>query len=151
MDAEAVEADLLQRLGVWAAGSVLGGTAAWVSGRRTGRPALAAFGRQNAAWGAVDGAIAAAGAFRRTASDPAQVDAAAAEARAQRLRRTLLVNAWLDVGYLAFGAGLIAANRWAGRMPRYSTAAAVGDGAGIMLQGGFLLLLDTTAARALNT
>jgi hypothetical protein len=151
MDAAAVESDLLQRLGIWAAGSVLGGTAAWVSGRRTDRPGLAAFGRQNAAWGAVDGAIAVAGAFRRTNSAPAQGDAAAAEARAERLRRTLLLNAWLDVGYVVFGAGLIAASQWAGRVPLYSAAQAVGDGAGIVLQGGTLLLLDTSAARALDT
>ncbi|MEW6226412.1 MAG: hypothetical protein AB1627_17465 [Chloroflexota bacterium] len=55
-----------------------------------------------------------------------------------RLRRVLLVNAWLDVGYVATGAWL------AGRTRRR------GDGAAVLVQGAFLLWLDATAARRLR-
>ena len=47
----------------------------------------------------------------------------------------LLVNAWLDVGYLATGAWLVRRTRWRG------------DGAAVVVQGAFLLWLDSTAAR----
>ncbi len=55
-----------------------------------------------------------------------------------RLRRVLLVNAGLDVGYLAVGAALVRRARWRG------------DGWAVLVQGGFLLVLDATAARALG-
>ena len=118
-----VEQDLVRVLGRWAAGSVL------LGGALTAAPRTRAFGRQTAAWGAVDGVIALVGA-RRSASgrvtDPV------------RLRRVLLVNAGLDVGYLALGAALL-------RLPRRR-----GDGLAVLVQGAFLLALDTTAARRLR-
>ncbi len=123
MDAAAVETRLTTVLGAWAAGSVALGGALSVPRRTRG------FGRQTAAWGAVDGAIAAAGArnrARRGPTDPA------------RLRKVLLVNAGLDVGYLAVGAALLRRDRWRG------------DGAAVLVQGAFLLVLDGTAARALR-
>ena len=115
-----VEQDLVRVLGRWAVGSVLVGTALSADGRTRG------FGRQTAAWGLVDGAIALVGARRQAAgrtTEPA------------RLRRVLLVNAWLDVGYLATGAWLVRRTRWRG------------DGAAVVVQGAFLLWLDSTAAR----
>lgn len=122
MDAAAVETRLTTVLGAWAAASVvLGGVLA--AGQRT-----RGFGRQTAAWGAVDGAIAAVGVRnrrRRGPTDPA------------RLRRVLLVNAGLDVGYLAVGAALLR-GRWRG------------DGAAVLVQGAFLLALDGAAAAALR-
>ncbi|SDG01322.1 DUF6992 family protein [Klenkia brasiliensis] len=123
MDPATVETRLTTVLGAWAAGSVvLGGVLA-------ARPATRAFGRQTAGWGAVDGVIAAAGARnrrRRGPTDPA------------RLRRVLLVNAGLDVGYLVAGAALLRGDRWRG------------DGAAVLVQGAFLLALDGTAAAALR-
>ena len=92
-------------------------------------PRTRGFGRQTAAWGAVDGAIAYVGARRRTAKGPTDP---------RRLRRVLLVNAGLDVGYLAAGAALVRHGRWRG------------DGAAVLVQGAFLLLLDTTAAHRLR-
>jgi len=147
VQAEAVEAALLRRLSVWAAGSATAGSLLWAAGRRAERPAVAAFGRQNAAWGAVDGAIALAGTVRRRAGSSGADDD---PARARKLRRVLLVNAWLDVGYLLAGAGMIAARHRADRLPRYDSAQAAGDGAAIILQGGFLLWLDATHARRLD-
>ena len=114
-----VEQHLVRVLGRWAAGSVLVGAAL------SAHPRTRGFGRQTAAWGAVDGAIALVGARRQAAGRT--TDAA-------RLRRTLLVNAGLDVGYLALGARLRRSERWSG------------DGLAVLVQGAFLLLLDTTAA-----
>lgn len=119
-----VETRLTTVLGSWAAASVAVGAAL------AARPATRGFGRQTAAWGAVDGAIAAVGARnrrRRGPTDPA------------RLRTVLLVNAGLDVGYLVAGAALLRGDRWRG------------DGAAVVLQGAFLLALDATAAAALRS
>ncbi|MCW2583315.1 MAG: hypothetical protein JWQ53_2105 [Klenkia sp.] len=55
-----------------------------------------------------------------------------------RLRKVLLVNAGLDVGHLALGAGLMGTTRRRG------------DGAAVVVQGAFLLALDATAASALR-
>jgi hypothetical protein len=118
-----VEQRLVQVLGGWAAASVIVGAALAASPRTRG------FGRQTLAWGAVDGAIAYVGARRRAANGPAD--------RA-RLRRVLLVNAALDVGYVAVGAELVRRGRWPG------------DGRAVVVQGLFLLGLDGTAARALG-
>ena len=118
-----VEQRLVQVLGGWAAASVAAGVVLWAS------PQTRGFGRQTLAWGAVDGAIAYVGARRRAArgaTDPA------------RLRRVLLLNAALDVGYVAAGAELVRRGRWPG------------DGTAIVVQGLFLLALDSAAARALG-
>lgn len=118
-----VEERLTRVLGVWAAGSVVSGAVVMARSGSRG------FGRQTAAWGLVDAAIVGvgiAGRRRRGPTDPA------------RLRRVLLVNAGLDVGYLAVGAELVRRGRWRG------------DGWAVLVQGGFLLLLDSTAARALR-
>ena len=118
-----VEEQLTRVLGGWAVGSLAAGAVL------VGDPRTRAFGRQTAAWGAVDGAIALVGARRQAAGRT--TDAA-------RLRRVLLANAWLDVGYLAVGAALLR-TRWRG------------DGAAVLLQGAFLLWLDGASARRLGT
>ena len=115
-----VEQAVVRVLGRWAVGSLVAGGLLSLDPRTRG------FGRQTAAWGVVDGAIALVGARRQAAgrtTEPA------------RLRRVLLVNAWLDVGYLATGAWLVRRTRWRG------------DGAAVVVQGAFLLWLDSTAAR----
>lgn len=118
-----VEQDVVRVLGRWAAGSLLAGAVLSADRRTRG------FGRQSAAWGAVDGAIALVGARRQ---------AAGRATPPQRLRRVLLVNAGLDVGYLAAGAWLVRRTRWRG------------DGAAVLVQGAFLLWLDVTSARRLR-
>jgi hypothetical protein len=118
-----VESRLTSALGRWAAGSVAAGALLSVP------PQTRGFGRQTLAWGAIDGAIARVGARRRAARGATDPD---------RLRRVLLVNAGLDVGYLAAGAWLVRDGRWRG------------DGAAVLVQGAFLLVLDGTAARALT-
>jgi hypothetical protein len=123
-----VEQRLVRLLGAWAVASVA------VGGVLALRPASRGFGRQTAAWGAVDGAIALVGARRRAARGPTDP---------RRLRRVLLLNAGLDVGYLVLGAALLRTGGGHGRDLR-------GDGAAVLVQGAFLLVLDTTAARAVT-
>ncbi len=123
MDAATVETRLTTVLGTWAAASVVVGGALAPSTRTRG------FGRQTAAWGAVDGAIATVGARNRRRRGPTDP---------RRLRRVLLVNAGLDVGYVVTGAALLRTDRWRG------------DGAAVVVQGAFLLVLDTWAARAVG-
>lgn len=118
-----VEQQLTRVLGRWAAGSVAAGALLSVPRRTRG------FGRQTAAWGAVDGAIAYGGSRRRTAKGPTDP---------RRLRRVLLVNAGLDVGYLAAAGWLVRDGRWRG------------DGYAVLVQGTFLLLLDSSAAARLR-
>jgi hypothetical protein len=140
-DAAAVERSLLRALSWWAVGSMAVGGALWVAGARTERAALLAFGRQNAAWGAIDGVIAGIGWGRRAGGAP--------PSKGPDLRRFLILNAALDVGYVATGVGLIAARGRLGRRPRYSAAQAVGDGAAVVVQGSFLLVSDAVHARRL--
>lgn len=118
-----VEEQLTRVLGGWAAASVAVGAALCASPRTRG------FGRQTLVWGAVDGAIAAVGTRRRATKG--QTDPA-------RLRRVLLVNTGLDVGYLAGAVWLLRDGRWRS------------DGAAVVVQGAFLLVLDATAARQLR-
>ena len=82
----------------------------------------------------MDGAIALVGARRRAVRGPTDPC---------RLRRVLLVNAALDVGYLAAGAWLVLA-------PAARVRGLGGDGLAVLVQGGFLLVLDSAAARALR-
>ena len=118
-----VEVRLTQVLAGWATGSVLLGAALCVPERTRG------FGRQTAAWGAVDGAIALLGRRSRARRGPTAP---------QRLRRVLLLNAGLDVGYVAVGCWLVSDGRWRG------------DGWAVVVQGAFLALLDGEAARRLR-
>jgi hypothetical protein len=120
--AVSVEERLTRVLGSWAAASVLAGAALSTSPRTRG------FGRQTVAWGAVDAAIAGWGVRGRRRRGPTEP---------QRLRRVLLLNAGLDVGYLGAGAWLVRDGRWRG------------DGLAVLVQGAFLLWLDTTAAQEL--
>ncbi len=118
------ERTLARALGAWSAGSVV-----------TGALVRGGAGRQHAAWGAVDGALAATGLLRGPdrRRDPGE--------RAHRLRRLLLVNAGLDVGYLALGATLRSGRLGAARRA---------DGGAVLVQGAFLLGLDLWHARALQ-
>jgi hypothetical protein len=118
-----VEEQLTRVLGTWAAASTATGAVLSLSPRTRG------FGRQTLVWGLVDGAIAYVGARRRASRGP--TDPA-------HLRRVLLVNVGLDLGYLAAAAWLVRDGRWRG------------DGAAVAVQGAFLLVLDATAAQRLR-
>lgn len=96
------------------------------------QPLLRGLGQQFVAWGAIDGAIALAG--RRSQRRKAEQGAAGGQEIAA-LRRLLLVNAALDVLYVAGGVTL-AVRR--GKDDPYWR----GVGLGIVVQGGFLLGFD---------
>lgn len=106
--------DLLTTLGAWSAVSIAGGAVLWAKG---GTRNQRNFGRQTLAWGLVDALIAGWGATH----PPADID---------RLRKILLVNCAADVGYLALGAYTYRSGRH-------------GDGSAILVQGAFLLALDS--------
>ena len=125
-------------LGSWAAGNLL------VSGIATGQTEGSAhyFHQMNIGWGAVNLALAVPGllAARRTARTPGSPTDRAGTVRAQlRTENLYLFNAGLDVAYLVTGAYFLEKsrnpttdnpNRWRGY------------GQSLLLQGGFLLLLD---------
>lgn len=93
-------------------------------------------GLQAVGWGAIDAGIALAGqASARRPLAPEETLAAA-----EKLHRVLLINAGLDLLYVAGGLGLALSR---GRRDR----AARGHGAGIAVQGAFLLLFDLWHAR----
>jgi len=153
MDAWDEERQLTGLLGAWAVVSVVGGGALARRGDRAGRPTVAAFGRQNALWGAVDGVIAltaAAARRRRRLSGLPEADrSAAADDVRRRLRRILGVNAGLDVAYVTGGSALVLGyDRIDARFPGRGSQA-VGNGLAVVLQGSFLLVLDTVFARRL--
>lgn len=103
------------------------------------------FGLQAATWGAIDAGLAVFGRWqaRRKAQQYAQGDIP--DAQVQREIRTfrtiLLVNAALDVGYIAGGLWLLRTASAEQRRTRQ------GMGSGIMVQGAFLLLYDALLAR----
>ncbi len=118
------------KLTVWAAASILAGTAliAVLRIRRTHSPLLLHFGIQTAAWGAVNLLIAL---WARTAAELRDRDAAVA------LDRFVWFNIGLDAGYVLVGATLAISGWVLGRR-----LGLVGAGVGVMVQGLALALLD---------
>jgi hypothetical protein len=130
-----VAASLTRTLALFGASSVaVGGLTSLTSSSPTAR----AFGQQTAAWGAINVAIAGFGAWRSRAHP----------AEAAGLRRTLLVNAGLDVAYVAGGAHVAGHRSTFGG--RISPDAARGHGLAVVVQGLGLMALDLTFARRLG-
>lgn len=142
----------------WAAGTPAAGAVDLLGRARVpripsvGDEAVRAFGAQNAVWGAIDLAVAVGGRVRRKRhlaqlDDPAD-PAIQAEQRSS-LRRALLVSAGMDVAFLAGGAAGLA---WSLRQrgPGQPLPAAAGHAAGVLVQAGFLLALDTRHAARLR-
>ena len=144
---EGYEREITALLTVWAAGSVIKGTAIALLGKRTGRKPWVRFGRQTAMWGAVDALIAGAGALSRSRRGELTQEQVDAEAR--KLRTLLLINAAADVLYVAGGAH-IAFHAKPGPPEKTSFRMGRGDGLAILIQGALLLALDATYARKLS-
>ena len=129
----------------WGSASVVAGALLVGVGHRAGRPGWVAAGQQHAGWGAVDAALGLWGRHRRLrrVADPGRDEAAELTA----LRRLLTLNAGLDVGYVVVGTALAAApGRVLARWPeRVGTARATG--LAVVIQGSFLLVLDSLAVR----
>jgi len=122
--------DLARRLLTWALASVLIGVVLLVAGDDFWR----GFGLQAALWGLIDALIA------LVALRSARRDGTAGEdARATRIRRILWLNAGLDLAYIAIGAGLVA-------IAGDANPFLAGNGWGIAVQGGFLLVFDVVHA-----
>jgi hypothetical protein len=115
-----------------------------LAGRALQRDGLVGFGRQTAAWGLVDGAIAGAGTLGRRRRGELTPEEQGRKARS--LGRLLLINAAADVGYMVGGA-VIALRSREGRPVRGMNE---GDGAAIVVQGAFLLALDVSQAMRLR-
>lgn len=101
-------------------------------------PLLQGIGVQAIIWSIVNAVIAwfAGRSTQRRKAGLAQPHSAAVmQAETQRLRRLLLINAGLDVGYMAIGILIIAT---LGR----GSAFAQGNGWGVVIQGAFLLFFD---------
>lgn len=116
---------------LWALASIVVGLGLLLSEEAT----LRAIGVQFVVWGAIDALIAGVGVRdrrRRIARGEAQ-DPELRRAFERHLRRLLRLNAGLDVGYLAIGAGLVLL---------WTTPEGLGHGVGVLVQGGFLLLFD---------
>jgi hypothetical protein len=125
---------LLRRLAVLGAAGFGVGLGLALGGRSAEQRS---FGRQTAAWGAIDLAIAAVGHTRRSAP-----------VSRSRLRTILLVNTALDVGYVAAGAHVaVHRSSFGGRL---TPEAARGHGAAVVAQGTLLFALDLLHARLLS-
>lgn len=135
---QAAEHAHLVRLLVWAAASVLAGTAvlAWMRAGARDSPLLRHFAIQAVAWGAVN-AMLAAGIMVHLA--PRDV------ASATRLDRFLWLNIGLDSGYVLVGVTLVALGWRTGRR-----LGLVGAGMGVIVQGGALALLDLILAARIS-
>lgn len=112
-------------LATWGVGSVTLGAIQLFSPN----PFVKAFGLQNLVWGGIDGSIAI---FGHTQLQKLDWSSTTALEENLKFRRILLINALLDVLYLAIGYLL-----W-----RKANVKWRGHGAGIMLQGGFLFVFD---------
>jgi hypothetical protein len=136
MDLPDFENRLGRRLLAWGAASVATGATLALAGRARDDRFLRAFGSQTIGWGAIDAGLAVGGLVRsrRLLGDP-PADAIAREREAARVRRILIVNAGLDLLYIAGGLA-VAAGR--GRTDR----AAQGHGLAAAAQGAFLLGFD---------
>lgn len=119
-----------RRLLTWSAFSVSSGL---VFNRRKDA-LLRGLGEQFTAWGTIDGAIALTGLVlsRRQHSDLEEHES---HKETQKLQRLLLVNAGLDVLYVAGGVAILLGR---GRID----ATWRGRGLGVIIQGGFLLGFD---------
>jgi hypothetical protein len=135
---EAAERANLLRLLVWAAASVLAGTAllAWlrVGARRS--PLLKHFAIQATAWGMLDAAFVAVMLPQVAPRDIAS---------ATRLDRLLWLNIGLDCGYVLIGLTLIIVGWRLGRR-----LGLVGAGIGVVVQGAALVLLDLILAAQIS-
>ncbi|WP_206510309.1 hypothetical protein C5142_22415 [Rhodococcus sp. BGS-1C] len=130
-NAKLVASQLGRALAVWGGGSVVAGA---IAATTSSRPMVRAFGMQTAEWGAIDLAIAGVASRLRTPTS-------------SKLRKILLVNVGLDVGYMLGGAYLVARRpRFGGRI---TADVARANGVAVVIQGAALLVLDTTHVRKL--
>lgn len=123
-------------LGSWALVNI--GTGAIISRQATGSNKY--FHQMNAYWNVVNLTLAGFGFYGSANADPASFNLFASVKEQYGMEKLLLLNAGLDVGYIAAGLYL----RERAKNASTNTDRLKGFGQSIMLQGGFLLLFDTT-------
>lgn len=117
-------------LGFWSLGSIGVG----IYQITTGRTFTRFMGYQNVAWGAIDGAIALYALWDQSRKLKADLESVDWLQERNFFARILLINDGLDLLYISVGALLLTRSkdvRWRG------------TGAGILIQGTFLLFLDS--------
>jgi hypothetical protein len=127
----------------WALGSI----AAGIPWAKNGDNAVAGFGSQFAGWGAINAILALFGLSAANRNLERQVQGAISsvehDRQAQNFERLVLVNAGLDLGYIAAGSLLA---RTPASKPQKRTGLLSGMGWGIIVQGTFLLIWDLLLA-----
>jgi len=126
-----VERRAMGVLASWALASVATGALLWGTG---GDDYTRGIGIQNVAWGAIDGAIAGFGYLGSRKSIGLEKPLSYWEGEEKKLRKIFLLNAGLDVLYIATGGLLMGFGK---------NDLLRGSGAGIALQGSFLFTFDT--------
>lgn len=119
-------------LGGWAVGNMAASGALIYTSEGEGRY----FHVMNIGWNAVNLGIAAAGYISARRTDPASFDLYGTIKDQQRMQKTLLFNAGLDVGYVMGGLYLLERSR------RDQQQRLEGFGRSIILQGAFLFVFD---------
>lgn len=140
-----VEGTLTKTLVSWSVTSIALGTSIALAGHKFEKKELTDFGRQTAAWGGVDLAIAGAGLLvqrRRGKLSEEQI-----QRQIRNLRRLLVINAVADVGYVAGGMAILKRSM----QKKSSFRMGPGDGYAIVIQGAFLFVLDVSQAKRLRT
>ena len=140
----------LARLGGWAAGNVVAGSALLVVAEAADVPAVRGLALQSAAWGAINLGIIGAASLAPGAPTG---DRSQARMDEDFLGKVLWLNLGLDVGYVMAGSTLIlgglvlprSANTPLGRVDPAMEAAS--HGLGICVQGAGLFVLDVLALR----
>lgn len=128
----------LLRLLVWAAASMLVGTAllAWLRAGNRHSPLLKHFAIQSAVWGVVDAALAVVALRGIVPRDIAS---------ATRLDRMLWLNIGVDAGFVFVGITIVVTAWQLGRR-----LGLVGAGIGVVVQGAALALLDLMLAARIS-
>jgi hypothetical protein len=145
-----LEVELTQTLGRWAISSMAMGAVVKLVGEVAESPFLKGFAGQQLSWGAIDGAIAGFGTWRRQQSIDQHLTDEQAQEKADKLKKLLVINAALDVGYVAAGIATMIAAGPLSRRTGKPTTHWLGLGAGVAVQGGFLWALDATFARRIS-
>ncbi|MFN1835848.1 DUF6992 family protein [Balneola sp. MJW-20] len=119
-------------LGSWATVNIISGAI----GTLKSSGSTKYFHQMNAGWNLVNFAIAGASLYSLSTTDPFSLSSSEIFGKMNNLDKFLLLNAGLDLGYIATGAWL-----WE-RGLRKGSERLTGYGKSLMMQGGFLLIFD---------
>lgn len=118
----------------WSFGNIATGAMGWAGSE--GEQLY--FHQMNVFWNTVNLGIAAFGMYNALREQPDESDAPSILRRSQKTERILLINTFLDIGYVGAGVGaLMVGNRGADQADLWR-----GYGKSLILQGGFLFLFD---------